>query len=58
MNKEENLKFIKNFSKISLNKICKETKICRQNIQTGSTSAENVEIVKRAIEKEIAKLYL
>ena len=52
-----NLDFINNFSKISVNKICKQQNIDRGNLSKGKTTDENINKVKEEIEKEIHKLY-
>lgn len=50
--------FIKNFSKITVNKICKRINIDTANVLNGRTTDEKMHIVRTEIEKEIAKLYL
>ena len=55
--KNNDYKFIKNFIKISVPKICKENKIDRSNLINGRTTAENYKKVKECIENEIEKLY-
>ena len=52
------IEFIKNFQKITLTRICKELKISRSNIITGRAKKEYINLVRRKIENEIAKLYL
>ena len=56
--KEKDLKFIKNFSKITINKVCENVKTSKQNIFTGKASEQTIEKVKEEIEKELAELYL
>lgn len=46
------LEFIKNFSKISISKICCELNINRQNLLNGRSSNESVLKVKNQIIKE------
>jgi hypothetical protein len=53
-----NLEFIQNFSKISIAGICRKLKIDRSNLITGRTSEENIKMVRKYIESELAKLYL
>lgn len=53
-----NLEYIQAFSKISIAGICRKLKIDRSNLITGRTSEENIKIVRKYIESEIAKLYL
>lgn len=54
----EDLDYIKNFSKINIAKICNKKKINRGNLLNGRTTKKNMKIIKRAIESEIAKLYI
>lgn len=56
--KEKNLKFIKNFSKIKVTTICKKLLIDRQNVLNGKTTSKNLKNVKEEIESEFAKLYI
>lgn len=56
--KEKDLKFIKNFSKITINKVCENVKTSKQNIFTGKASEQTIEKVKEEIETQIAKLYI
>ena len=56
--KEKDLKFIKNFSKITINKVCENVKTSKQNIFTGKASEKTIEKVKEEIETQIAKLYI
>ena len=58
INKEKTYKYIKNFSKITVNNICKKNKITYQNVMSGKASTDKIEKVKEDIEKEIAKLYI
>lgn len=54
----EDLQYIKNFSKISVSKICEENNINRQNLLNNISTKKNAKIVKNEIEKEILGLYL
>lgn len=54
----EDLKYIKNFSKINISKICRKNKINRANLYNGKTTKRNERLVREEIESEIAKLYL
>ena len=54
----ENLEYLKKFSKITINKICKDKKIDRSNLMSGRSKKENAKIVREEIESEIAKLYI
>lgn len=56
--KEENHNFIRKFSKITIDGICKKVGVARQNVFLGTARADKIEKVKKEIEKEIAKLYL
>lgn len=59
MNRDkENREFIKGFKKITLSKVCKKNNISISNISNGVASKEKTEIIRREIEREIAKLYL
>ena len=56
--REKNLQFIKNFSKITITKVCDTVGATRQNVISGKASSEKIRNVKEEIESEIAKLYL
>jgi len=56
--REKNYKYIKNFSKIKVTRICKKLKISRQNVLNNKTTTENIIKVKEEIENELARLYL
>ena len=60
MNKEidENLLYIRKFSKISLTDICDKLKITRINIYNGKIGKDATKKIREEIESEIAKLYL
>ena len=60
MQDDENLEYIKNFSKISITDVCKKEKVSRSNLLTGKCkdSKEKTKRVKKRIESEIAKLYV
>ena len=59
MNKsDEDLEFIKAFSKISVTDICKKKKVNRGNLLNGLSTKENSKKVRKGIESEVAKLYL
>lgn len=57
-NKDEDYEYIKAFSKISVSSICKKLDYPKANILKGTASAERIHLVKKEIEKEIAKIYL
>lgn len=56
--RQEDLKFIKKFTKISVNKVCKELGYNTANILKGKATSERVHNVRRLIEEKQAKLYL
>lgn len=55
---DENLLYIRKFSKITLKAICEELGITKSNIYTGKISKDTSLKIRRKIESEIAKLYL
>lgn len=55
---DENLLYIRKFSKITLKSICDELGISKTNIYTGKVSKDTSLKIRRKIESEIAKLYL
>lgn len=50
--------YIKNFSEITVNKICQKLGFPVSNILTGKASQERMIAVKEEIESELAKLYI
>lgn len=56
--KQEDLEYIKKFTKISVNKVCKELGYNTANILKGKATSERVHNVRRLIEEKQAKLYL
>lgn len=56
--KEEDLKFINNFTKISVNKICNELGFNTRNIMVGKATKEKIHLVRRTLEEKQARLYL
>ena len=56
--KQEDLAFIKKFTKISVNKVCNELGYNTANILKGKATSERVHNVRRLIEEKQAKLYL
>lgn len=56
--KQEDLEYIKKFTKISVNKVCKELGYNTANILKGKATPERVHNVRRLIEEKQAKLYL
>lgn len=53
-----NLDFIKQFSKINIQKLAKANNISSSNLYAGRCSDRKVLIMRKAIEAEIAKLYI
>lgn len=56
MNKEEDLEFIKNFSKISIASVCRELEINKANIWSGNASEVNIHRVAEELRKRIRNL--
>lgn len=54
--KDEYLKFILSFSKISIAAICKELNISRENILKGKASEETTKKLYDEIKKRLTKL--
>lgn len=56
MSKEQDLRYIKGFSKINVASICNELHIDKSNLWAGRASAKNVEAVKEKIEEKLKEL--
>ncbi len=56
MEKEKDLKYIKDFSKITVAGICKDLKIDKSNLWAGKSTATNVNKVKKEIQKRLEAL--
>lgn len=56
MDKEKDLKYIKDFAKITVAGICNDLKIDKSNLWAGKATAENIEKVKLEIKKRIKDL--
>lgn len=56
VNKERDLKYIKNFSKIKISEICRELKVEKANLYRGTASAEAIKKVKEEIKKRLNDL--
>lgn len=55
----EDLEYIKSFSKITITKACKIAGIKnKNNLWTGKTKKENIKKVRKILESNIAELYL
>lgn len=53
--KEQLMKKFKEFSKINLTKICKDKGIRVENLYHGTTSLENMNIVRSELQKRLLK---
>ncbi len=56
VNKERDLKFIKDFSKIKITTICKELGINKSNVWAGNASEEAIKKVREELERRINEL--
>ena len=56
MTKENDLKYIKDFAKITVAGICKDLNIDKSNLWAGRGTAENVAKIKNEIKKRIENL--
>lgn len=56
--KIEDLEYIKKFTKISVNKVCKELGYNTANILKGKATKERLHNVRKLIEDKQARLYL
>lgn len=56
VNKEINLKYIKEFSKINVAAICKELGVNKSNLWRGNASPEAIKKVKDEIERRLKEL--
>lgn len=56
INKQKDLEYIKNFSKINIRDICKELNIDKSNVYRGIASAEKIRQVKEELQKRINEL--
>lgn len=54
--KEKDLAFIKAFSKITIQNICKELQVNKSNVWRGNASAEAIKKVREEIEKRIQQI--
>jgi hypothetical protein len=54
--KEEDYKFIKKFTGISVNRICSELNIDYANLMKGKASIQNTRLVRERLQEEIKKL--
>lgn len=56
LGKEEDLRYIKSFSKINVKSVCEELGIDRQNVLNNKASAINTAKVRKAIEQKLKEL--
>lgn len=56
VNKEKDLKYIKDFSKINISSICKEVGIDRSNLLKGKASEKSTELVRQTIQEKLKNL--
>lgn len=56
VNKEKDLKFIKDFSKIKISTICKELGINKSNVWAGNASEEAIRQVRKELIRRINEL--
>lgn len=54
--KEEYIKFIKDFSQITIVEICKDLKVNRSNVLNGNASEETIKKVYDELKKRLTKL--
>ena len=54
---DKDLEFIKQFSKISISRLCRENKINRSNLLCGRSTKKNSKKIKKAIMKEYRNCY-
>lgn len=50
--------YVKNFKKITVNKICKEKNFNKGNVASGRANDDVYKTIKEEIENKIAKLYI
>lgn len=55
--KEKDLKFIREFSKISISQICRDLNVNRPNVLNGNTTEKNIKKVKEEIIKRFFEIY-
>lgn len=52
------LEYIKQFSKITIKKVCEKEKVNISNLYNGRITEEKLKKVKKRLEHEVAKLYI
>ena len=58
MNKESDLNFIKEFSKITISQVCRDLEVDRGNLINGRSSEETTNRVKTEIKNRLVKLMM
>ena len=58
MSKDDNLQFIKDFSKITISQVCRDLNVDRGNLMNGRASESNTKLVKEELEKRLKDLSL
>lgn len=56
VNKEKDLKYIKEFSKINISSVCKELGVDRGNLLNGRASEKSTEAVRQTIQEKLKNL--
>lgn len=56
--KEELINYFRNFSEVTVSGICRDLGLSKANIFKGTASLEKMKLVKKEIEKRVAKLYI
>lgn len=54
----EDIQYIKEFSKITIKKICEDNKVTPSNLWSNRLSKKKLHSIKTSIESEVAKLYI
>ena len=54
----EDIQYIKEFSKITIKKICEDNKVTPSNLWSNRLSKKKLHAIKTSIESEVAKLYI
>ena len=55
--KLKDIKFLKDFNKITVSKACEEERINRSNLYSMKTSSDNIKRIKNNIDNKIKDLY-
>lgn len=54
----EDLEYLKKFSKITITEVCKKAKVDSSNLYKGTASKKAIKKVRKILESEVAKLYI